>query len=253
MEPARLFEHLPQLVVRYATKGVLRREVAAWQSADHATWLSSREQAILATLRDPARREDWLLGRWLAKQVVALAGDVRSTSDTWLSSIEVLPQQVAGLPSRPQVCVAGNPLFRSISISHDASGVLVACSRSSTFVPGVDLVVEGPANPGFLRLWFNDSERTRLAAVHSGPRIAWGVKEATYKALQQGERFTPRAFTVNPQSESVWNCHYQRWGRTLDVHLHRVAPHQWALLAMADAKTPQQAIARRAQLHKVLS
>ena len=202
-----LFAAMPGVAARYASQGVLRREIAAFEASGAGgggrDWLSGRERRQLNRLRDPSRREDWRFGRGMLKRLVTDSqsesgrAEHGAASAGSLDQVEILPQTHGGLSDRPLMMIQGAACSARISISHGAGGVLVAMGLDRTLAVGVDLIATGGANDGFLQLWFTEDERRWLAQRPELALLAWGVKEASYKALQRGEAFVPAAYEVD--------------------------------------------------------
>lgn len=232
-------------MLRYEAKGVLRRAVAAQAGNAHElAWLSVAERAACVQLTDASRREDWLLGRWLLKQMVAKRlRDERADRLTDPESlfayghIEILPRRIGGLSARPSVVVKGQPLPWCVSLSHIEGGILAAVMTRDTAQIGVDLVTMRPLRGGFLRLWFTSREQhwLRSQANPECPALVWGAKEATYKACNQGGRFLPRQIEIEFVSPQRWRGHYLGESTaTAEIEWMRVSPTAWAVVATAD-------------------
>lgn len=230
----------------YAAKGKLRREIDSLQSAfcvrsDRPVWLSLHEQQACSALCDASRREDWILGRWLMKRLIAeplisdQGGDVSPVQQLkQMQRIEVLPQTRDGLAARPILIVDGNRDQRTISISHNEFGVAAAVSPNVHIGVGVDLVSRADQSDGFIRLWFTENERQWLS---SNPRYAgrfWGAKEAAYKSSNQGERFSPRCWEVSRFGCDRWQCCDKQTGRVAAIQFDQVGSNGWSVLSITD-------------------
>ncbi len=230
---------------RYATKGSLRRELDSIQrtagrtgSDNSHAWLSDSEQRAFATLADATRRDDWLLGRWLAKRILL---ETLSTNNTVLPSaihpssqlrrIEILPQSIGGLAARPMLVVDGSISEETISISHNDHGVMVAISEDPQVGVGVNLVSGDDSGDGFLRLWFTDQEQQWLRSRREFASRFWGAKEATYKSLNQGERFHPRRLEVTQSNDNRWQCRDRTTNRVAAIEFNQVGLNTWAVLS----------------------
>ncbi|TWU33638.1 4'-phosphopantetheinyl transferase superfamily protein [Novipirellula aureliae] len=222
----------PPVSAHHAAKGVLRGEIPG----DPTNWLSERERDALAGLRDGTRRDDWLLGRWMAKKVyivVASRLSNRLFPTPRLTHIEVLPDFVNSLPSRPRLVVNGVESEFGISISHSDRRVLAAIADRSLVRIGVDLVDGRSVNDGFLKLWFTAQEQDFLSTQRYFAMRFWGAKESSYKALQLGERFVPSALEVRVIDDDVWQCHYANQNTSCQVELTPVGRDSWAVVATA--------------------
>ncbi|MEX0679046.1 MAG: 4'-phosphopantetheinyl transferase superfamily protein [Pirellulales bacterium] len=177
-------------------------EPAADQSDAAARWLSPGECRAWHRMRSPQRRATWLAGRMLAKRLLleslALSGEL----DSWPSGAEIHIESVdAGHGQRPSVFVWGRPLHWALSISHTARGVLAAVTTEPGVTLGVDLVCRRDHPTNRLAWCFTPAELRWLAAgpAHRRePEQLWAMKEALYKACQQGEGFAPRRIEVVP-------------------------------------------------------
>jgi phosphopantetheinyl transferase len=175
-------------------------------------WLCVAEKREFDLLRDESRRQAWLCGRWLSKQLIREACVLSATN---LKSIEILSRDSEGRGMRPAVTVNGEPISASLSISHSTHAVLVAVTTQSGVSIGVDLTIPESVKPGFLRMWFTEAEQERLKAADApGAMTYWAVKEAVYKACQQGESFAPRKIEVFDSVEGRAGCYYQG----MDLH-----------------------------------
>ena len=241
------FESVADATVRYTTKGALRRELAAFESggARGSDWLSERERLALDSLRDTSRREDWRLGRWMLKQLVTERLHGRCPSALkwweraeWMRRIELLPRMIDGLSTRPVLVVDGAVTAIPISLSHATAGVLAAVAHRPEIQLGVDLVTQVHPRVGFLRLWFTEYEQTWLARRPELAMLAWGAKEATYKAVQRGERFVPLACEVTLIDDDAFRCRYRNADIMTDVQFSKVGSDCWAVLAKRQMADP---------------
>jgi phosphopantetheinyl transferase len=170
-------------------------------------WLSAAEKRELDSMRDESRREAWLCGRWLSKQLIH---EACSLPETDLEAIEILSRDSEGRGMRPAVTVNGEPNSVSLSISHSTHAVLVAVTTQPGLSIGVDLTIPETVKPGFLRMWFTEAEQERLKSADS-PLVMtyWAIKEAVYKACQNGESFSPRKIEVFDSVEGRVRCYYR--------------------------------------------
>jgi phosphopantetheinyl transferase (holo-ACP synthase) len=177
------------------------------------TWLVGAERAELAMLSDERRRSEWLAGRWVAKQLLVQAGMANGASD-----VEICSRDARRRPSRPRIRIAGRPLVGSLSIAHTAKGAMAVLATSEQLAVGVDLVdladvvslIATGGGSGFARLWFTPLERCWIATDRlRRTATLWGIKEAVYKACQQGEGWTPRDIVVWPRAGGGFRCSYR--------------------------------------------
>lgn len=166
-------------------------------------WLSSREQAVLAGLRLPKRRIDWLLGRWAAKRAVGSllagtgAGHVSQDPDAGAAStVEIL----AAEDGRPVVRLGPPPTPVHVSISH-AGGVGFAAASSGRAAVGCDVEVVEARSAAFVTDYLTERESAavRGAAGEGAALMAnliWSAKESALKVLGEGLRMDTRQVEV---------------------------------------------------------
>jgi 4'-phosphopantetheinyl transferase len=151
-------------------------------------WLSAAERETLASLRVPARRLDWRLGRWAARRAVAAvlgtaAVEVRAAAD-----------------GAPEVLAGGLPVPVTVSISHRAG--LAACLAMGGRRPvGCDLELVEPHSPALARDFFTPAELALVERARPDGRdltvaLVWSAKESALKALRQGLRLDTREVEV---------------------------------------------------------
>jgi phosphopantetheinyl transferase len=206
---------------RYAALGELAL------SAD-ADWLSVAEQAVAMRMRDRGRRVAWMAGRYLVKQLLA-----ERIPCERLAALEIHSVDAAGRHVRPQAVWRGEVLQWSLSISHSRCGLLAAVAPPGTCI-GVDLVAsEARLGRGFTEVWFSPPERRWLAeSTTFRPEMVWGAKEAAYKAINQGERFSPHDLHVRSLGAGELSCR-SRHNKHADcrITMWRTPQSEFALLA----------------------
>jgi len=159
-------------------------------------WLSAGELGRLACMRVPKRRQDWLLGRWTAKQ--AVAAFLGSPCDpAALASIEILPAESGS----PQAYLATKSAPVSISLSHRNGRAACAVAGSGVGI-GCDLEVVEPRCDAFVSDYFTPQEQELVARVSPANRfrllaLLWSAKESALKKLRTGLRIDTRSVAVN--------------------------------------------------------
>jgi phosphopantetheinyl transferase len=208
---------------------------------EHAPeWLVAAELNRLAALRDPAVRQAWLAARVLAKQLILAQASLSHYDATM---IEIMSRDAQGRGRRPDVRVGGNATPWSLSISHTRAGVGAALCSVPGVSLGIDLVQDGPLGAGFLRTWFDAAEQKSIAAGDAAElHRLWAVKEAVYKAANQGEPFAPRRIRVHMASGGGYTCTYRgvALGDHCRVETSRHGDHLVALVAV-DSERPTRA------------
>ena len=103
---------------------------------------------------------------------------------------------------------------------------------------GIDLVECDSAaiSDAFLRTWFTADER-RMLQSRKSPSARyefWAAKEATFKACQRGEQFTPRRIRILEQRGNVFDVQFQgnRHPQQCRVDVRRIDGHIFALAAV---------------------
>ena len=169
-------------------------------------WLSISEDNFLQTLRFPKRREEWLAGRWLAKNLLVQGSE--SLSDTKLNEISI----EKNADGSPFVLWKGNILPGSISISHRSGNIAAAWTPYPDFRIGIDLELVEPKTNSFIEDYFTNTEieytlnqkPEKQACVSS---LIWSAKEAVMKAMHTGLSIDTRQveFGFCPvDQEKVW-------------------------------------------------
>jgi 4'-phosphopantetheinyl transferase len=205
-------------------------------------WLSESERKRLAGLSSPKRCNDWRLGRWTAKRLVA-AFLGASTSKTQLSELEIRP----AADGAPELFLGGSAIPVSLSISHSSGVSLCAVGRFPLTV-GCDIESVMPHDPVFVQDYFTTEE---IELLHQAPEarrdslitLIWGAKESALKVLREGLRRDTRSvvvsFDLQPRQQD-WNLLTVRC-----VESARIFPGWWtfqghqALCIVADRPTMQ--------------
>ncbi len=173
------------LVHRYAFVSASSDAAAAWLSP--AEWPDYNRKA-------PQARRSWLLGRVLAKQLVQRL----LTPEAPPSALSIFSRNGMGRGMRPQVFLRGRPLDCSLSISRAGGVVLVGMGARPGVQVGVDLTAPFEPASGFLDLFVTARERAWLETGRHNIASFWAVKEAAYKAVNQGGPFEPRCIEAQP-------------------------------------------------------
>ena len=177
-------------------------------------WLSQAESAHLARLVIPKRRQDWLLGRWTAKHLVAAyLGEQGGTPRLKAITIANDPSGAPFAYLEPNQPDSRIPI--SLTISH-SGGIsfcaLVAQSRDSrglSRLPSVGGDVEQiePRSQSFVRDFFTAEEQAALTALspelHDRRATAiWSAKEAALKSLHLGLSVDTRLVSVSYEEDA---------------------------------------------------
>ncbi|MBN1642314.1 MAG: 4'-phosphopantetheinyl transferase superfamily protein [Anaerolineae bacterium] len=159
-------------------------------------FLSAAERRTVEGLRFPKRREEWLLGRWTAKELLRLS----------IPAYESLPPGAISVcndpDGAPYLSLEGEGrLTASLSISHRAGCAFCALSPATSPAIGADVEQVEPRAAAFVTDFFTAGEAERVWACAPATRdtlvtAIWSAKEAVLKALRHGLRVDTRAVEV---------------------------------------------------------
>lgn len=156
-------------------------------------WLSVAERQELARFRAPHRREEWLAGRWLAKQMIGAT--VTTDSSDHISISTYCPATRRGIA--PRIVVNDRPWPGTLSIAHADGWVAVACQDEGLSI-GIDLSPFQSLPTGFSGCWFTSDEQAALAnQCDTAPLRYWVAKEALFKALGKAQSFRPQDYELH--------------------------------------------------------
>ena len=175
-------------------------------------WLSDNERSILAGLRFKKRRNDWLLGRWTAKQAVCA---YQGKGISLLSEIEIR----AAADGAPEAFSNGAPARVSLSISHSNARSFCAVGPPDISM-GCDLERIEARDDRLIEDYFT---REEMALCNSAPvekallaNLIWSAKESVLKALRQGMRRDTRSIEVYPGFQKAAGCWNAWTGRCIE-------------------------------------
>jgi 4'-phosphopantetheinyl transferase len=181
-------------------------------------WLSPNETARLNTMRFAKRRNDWKLGRWTAKNALALyLLYLKIPADPQvLASIEIRP----ATSGAPEAFFQNKPAAATISLSHCA-GIAACAVACSSGVLGCDLETIEPRSDAFVADYFSAAEQLLVDEESAADRprlltLLWSAKESALKALHEGLRLDPQNVIVSP-SESAFD--FDGWSPLIVRHI----------------------------------
>ena len=160
-------------------------------------WLAPAERARASAFRFPKRRNDWLLGRWTAKEAVRSYLSLTGCEVPQHASLEIR----SAPDGAPEAFLAGDPVGVALALSHCRDHGFCAVAPAGVAL-GCDLEAVEPREPPFIADYFNDSERERImcAPAAEQPLLAtllWGAKESVLKCLREGLRRDTRSVAVH--------------------------------------------------------
>ena len=198
------------------------------QVPDDVHWLHPREQEVLEGFKFAKRRNDWLLGRWTAKQCVE-AWLISKDSGVPLNELAI----IAADDGAPEVFYKDKLLDRIISISH-SHGVGLAAICNRTHIMGCDLEKIETRSPLFIEDYFTDKERSFILGngeEHTSllANLIWSAKESVVKALRVGLSIDTKLIEIHcspTTNEGEWQ-HFDIRYPKVDHALHG----KWQLLS----------------------
>jgi phosphopantetheine--protein transferase-like protein len=186
-----------QFVYRY-----LARSTMSSLGCVHAgeTWLSACEMETYAEMHNARRREEWLFGRVLAKQLILneVIGQSSERRIILPSEIQIFSRDGFGRNTRPLIILNGQLQSWSLSIAHSDQSVLVALAQRPGVSIGVDVTPVQKQSESFINTWLTPYERRWIRKRDNEhlASILWSIKEAFYKATNRYEQFVPRRIEV---------------------------------------------------------
>ena len=163
------------------------------QLPERLDWLTPDERARYEGFRFDKRQQDWLLGRWAAKQALLEL--------TRLPQSDIARFEIASAPDgAPLPRFDGRPCSARLSLSHRNDRAFSVVSKDAAAL-GCDIELVEPRSPGFVETWFTESERERVRQVDPLLRdvlvtMIWSAKESTLKALRTGLQADTRSVEV---------------------------------------------------------
>lgn len=171
--------------------------------------LNTEEQEKFAALSSFKRRQEWLLGRWTAKHLIAQIINTTYQTDVALADLHILNRHTG----EPFAAVNGQHLF-SLTISHSQGYAFCAMVEKENWPIGADMEHIEPRSATFVADYFTPSEITLLEGtpshyVDTMITAIWSAKEATLKALHLGLSVDTRSViclpTTSLESDTGWN------------------------------------------------
>ena len=162
-------------------------------------WLSLPEQNRYLQFRFPKRQKDWLLGRWVAKNLLS---NLLIYSDTFpFSELSILNEDSGA----PFVIWKGQCLGGSLSISHRGENAVAGFCFNPEITIGIDLEEIEAKSSGFVEDYFTEPEARMVFALPIEEQalaasLLWSGREAIVKALQIGLRIDTRQIALDPVS-----------------------------------------------------
>jgi 4'-phosphopantetheinyl transferase len=170
----------------------------------HDDWLSAREAAWVARMRFPKRRGEFRLGRWTAKNAVALYLG-RGGSTEALREIEIDRAR----DGAPVPLVGGRPAEAFVTMTDRADQAVCLVGPPGSAI-GCDLELVEPRSDAFVADYLTEPERRFVLGAEPGEardllvNLVWSGKESALKVLRTGLRRDTRSVSVSlPEGTSV--------------------------------------------------
>jgi len=206
-------------------------------------WLSAAERGVTAGFRIDKRRNDWRLGRWTAKSLVAM----RLGLDPGLESLARIEIRAAA-DGAPEPVHHGVPLQLVLSISHSA-GLAASAAAPAGVALGCDLELIRALRSGTVAQFFTAREQALLAGLEPHDwavrgTLIWTAKEAALKALRVGLRLDTRTVEALPSFEgepAAWRgltVTHLADGRAFRGWWRRIGDHILSIVAEPAASVP---------------
>ena len=160
-------------------------------------WLSRREAAWVARMRFEKRRSEFRMGRWTAKNAIALFLD-RPRTPEFLRAV-LIDRAPDGAPVP---LVDGAPAPASISMT-DRADQAVCVVAAPGLALGVDLELVEPRSDAFVVDFLTESEQHLVGAAFDAEdralraNLIWCGKESALKVLRTGLRRDTRSVQVS--------------------------------------------------------
>jgi 4'-phosphopantetheinyl transferase len=160
-------------------------------------WLSPREAAWIARMSFPKRRTEFRLGRWTAKNALALHLG-RAHSAEALRAIEI-DRAADGAPAP---LVDGRPADAYVTMTDRADQAVCLVGPPGRAL-GCDLELVEPRSDAFVADFLTASEKRLVAGAEDGDardllaNLVWCGKESALKVLRTGLRRDTRSVEVS--------------------------------------------------------
>lgn len=169
--------------------------------ADHLDWLHPSERRVYDAFRFEKRKNDWLTGRWTAKNLV---------KNTWFKDKELEEIEIrAGENRAPFIYINNVRSSYNITISHSHGMAFCATSIENVAI-GCDMEKIEVRSPHFISDYFTEDEINSIknnAAFNEEALITiyWSAKESVMKVLRKGMKIHPCRLEVSKLFTTIAN------------------------------------------------
>ena len=170
-------------------------------------WLHELEREQLENIGSTERAESFVYGRVMSKQLILRHwAELQSTKQPIANELFISSKDGMGRSVRPSVNWNGRRLPIAVSISHSESSVMAVVGDARTIQVGSDITSLDVNQVSSLRLWLTDAENKHWNQDDREALLSvWALKEAIYKASNNGDRFRPRRIEVL-RSDDEYYC-----------------------------------------------
>jgi 4'-phosphopantetheinyl transferase len=170
-------------------------------------WLQPDEKEVFSRFRFVKKQQDWLLGRWTAKQALSKYFK-ESKAEFYSNELSILP----AADGAPEVFHKGDPVDIHVSLSHSHGIGLCAIGPKGIRI-GCDLEKIEPRSSAFIEDYFTDKERAIISDNEEKHKpllanLIWSAKESVLKALRTGLSIDTRQVQIECSpigDEQCWN------------------------------------------------
>jgi 4'-phosphopantetheinyl transferase len=167
----------------------LRNDNESATLAEETAFLNAVELGYWTALKSDKRRQDWLLGRRAAKELVAVVFKKQTGRDIPYQQITILPHD----DGWPIVTVASEyelPAL-TLSVSHSRRTAFCAAVEGENWPLGADIEAVEPRSVAFAEEYFTQLEQQFLSVAPPNQQTTlvnaiWSGKEAALKAIRRG-------------------------------------------------------------------
>jgi len=170
-------------------------------------WLSPDERVRAAGFRFPKRRNEWLLGRWTAKNALRSMLALQGPKAPGCEELEIR----SAPDGAPEAFLGAVRVPVSLALSHSGGEGFCVVTQPGIAV-GCDIEAILRRDLAFLDDYFVDEERSLVARSQVGERpflatLIWSAKESALKCLREGLRRDTRSICVQVGNENEPGWH----------------------------------------------
>ena len=163
----------------------------------------SDEMRYARTIKNTKVRHGFYAGRYCIKHLFSIQQSIPFS----FPSVNVISRNSSGQGIRPFLSVNDKAVDCGVSITHSDMAVFVMLTKSG-ISPGCDIVPLGSINKKVCKHFFNAKEQALCKLDSNNADKIWAVKEASYKAGNTGQTFSPKHWNVEQNRKDGWECSF---------------------------------------------